>query len=273
MEKDKLQASIKELEAQLDTVRLEEDTQNHIFTKFLSEEKEIEEEMKQIKEERAEVTEIKNRLFDRLRALERQSKGKLKEFYDVKRRIMKAKDLLAQGKREQAEQLCLVHNQRVHEQLEQPAFYSEYTRLVEKNRKVPMVPNMDEDEWEKPKAGKPKKPTMSREDLEAQAKARAASLIERMMAEAEAEVAQQKRFTPKEPEPAPEPEPEPVKPAAVPRPSSKPKATPAPAPLPVIEMDDTFVAPEVQLPSSLCHSVYLFLLEWGGEGASCASVR
>lgn len=255
MEKERLQASISELESQLDTVRLEEDTQNHIFSKYLSEEKEIDEEMRQIKEERTEVTEIKNRLYDRLRALERQSKGKLKEFYDVRRRIIKAKEMLAAGKRDAAEQLCLGHNERVFTKLTgDRGFYTEYTRLVEKNRKVPMVPNMEEDEEEVAaaaaggKGGKAKKPAMSKEDLEAQAKAKAASLIERMMAEAEQEVAAKKRFVPKQPEPEPEPEPvpEPVKPAAAQKPAHRPKAPViAPVEMPVIDMDDTFVAPEV----------------------------
>jgi len=254
MEKERLQASISELESQLDTVRLEEDTQNHIFSKYLSEEKEIDEEMRQIKEERTEVTEIKNRLYDRLRALERQSKGKLKEFYDVRRRIIKAKEMLAAGKRDAAEQLCLGHNERVFTKLTgDRGFYTEYTRLVEKNRKVPMVPNMEEDEEEVAaaaaggKGGKAKKPAMSKEDLEAQAKAKAASLIERMMAEAEQEVAAKKRFVPKQPEPEPEPEPvpEPVKPAAAQKPAHRPKAPViAPVEMPVIDMDDTFVAPE-----------------------------
>lgn len=156
---------------------------------------------------------------------------------------------MADGKWEEAQQLTLVHNEQLHENLEaDPAYYSEYTRLVEKNRRMPMVPNMEEeeDDWVGPSGkGGPSQPVMSAEDMEAQAKAKAAELIAKLMGEAEQEVARAKMkvHDVKTIVPVLRPEPEPEPKPAVKKPVSKPKAAVPLAELPVIEIDDTFVPP------------------------------
>ena len=162
----------------------------------------------------------------------------------MRRLVLKAEELMAEGKWEEAQQLTLVHNEAVHEKLAtDSAFNTEYCRLLEKNRRLhPMIPNMSDDaddDWEDD-AGK----TVLSEDVEKQAKAKAKDMIAALLSEAEQEVAAAKRAPPPPPAPVPEPEPEPVAPPkAVSKPPPKPKAVLPVVTLPVIDIDDTFVPP------------------------------
>lgn len=78
MEKEQVHSNIKDLEAQLDLIRHEEKTQNDIFLKFRDDEREIDEAMKSIKEERADVSAMKDKVYDQLRSTERETRRSLK---------------------------------------------------------------------------------------------------------------------------------------------------------------------------------------------------
>jgi hypothetical protein len=151
---------------------------------------------------------------------------------------------MAADRWEEAQQLTLVHNEKLHEQLSSDAeAYGEYCRLLEKNRRMPMIPNMEEeeDEW----APASRSAVALPEDFDAKAKAKAATLIEQLLADAEKDVAEQKRRavpTVREPEPVPETQTLKAAPAMKAKPAPKPKAAPA-VPPPITDIDDTFVAP------------------------------
>mmetsp|Transcript_17293 Transcript_17293/g.41313 ORF Transcript_17293/g.41313 Transcript_17293/m.41313 type:complete len:629 (+) Transcript_17293:163-2049(+) len=261
-EKAKLNSSIKHLESQLEMVRLEEDTQWEIFQKYRSQEQKIEEQIKSIKEERSEVSAVKDGLFDKLRALERQTRGKLTEFHDVRRLVKKVQEQMAEGQWEAAQQLALAHNEGLHARMaSDKGFYDEYCRLLSKNRRLPMIPSMDDDSDEEESSGKAhggkgkgrrsaaaQKQEMP-QDIEARAKAKAKDLIDKLLSQADEELRSSKA-----PPAPPVPEPELPAPAAEPAKLHKPAAKPkprvahehAPPPEAAISIDDGFVPPKVR---------------------------
>lgn len=261
-----MEASLEGVEADCRALRSELQVAKVVRDKFKEEERGVAASMSEVYAERAQIKEVKDAAYNRMAERKSGTRAKVTDFYENRRFSRRVRQLLAEGKLEEARDLCAEQQEEAHAKLNtDDAYRAEYFKLWGQQR-VPTFdfsPEEPEEVLARKGAKAPKKATTA---LDPEVARRNADAI---IAAAMAEVSLQVKSAPaaaaaaKEPDPVPEPLPVP---AAAPLPAAKPKATKA-AGAPLV------VVPEASLPAALQQDDKFQLPDFAKQAAKSTAAK